>query len=81
MKTGISPIDLAILLPVLVAAWNLTVGHTQFASPKNAGCAFLGPDGSFAVEEPTGDPDLQAQAPNPRLFIPVTQLPIASRTL
>jgi hypothetical protein len=66
MQMGISPIDLAILLPAFVAAWNLVGGQTLFASPKDTGRAFLSPDGSFAIEAPAGDPDFQAQEPESR---------------
>jgi hypothetical protein len=49
MFMGIGLFDHAILLPAFAAAWNLAVGQTLFASPKDTGRAFLSPDGSFTV--------------------------------
>ncbi|MGA3082524.1 MAG: hypothetical protein ABSD44_14320 [Terracidiphilus sp.] len=54
MQIGIGQVDLAILLPVCAAAWNLTGGQTLFAPRKDSGRVYLSSDGLFAVETPDG---------------------------
>jgi hypothetical protein len=52
MQMGISQVDMAILLPVCAAAWNLVGGQTPFSGRKNADRVYLSPDGCFVVEAP-----------------------------